>query len=190
MKLITPRLVLSTLTSRDARRVLAFLRSNRRHLEWSEPTRPPDYYTLAGQRRILDDEARTTAHIRFWITLQNSSPIIGSVLLGGIDWNYPASCFLGYRIAEAHTGKGYMTEAAAAVIDYAFRELKLKRIEANIMPINTPSLRTAKKLGFTRFGFSRGYLQINGRREDHIRTELHSKEWISRPCPFSYKIVG
>ena len=142
MKLITPRLVLSTLTSRDARRVLAFLKTNREHLEWSEPGRPRDYYTLRGQQRILAAEAHASSLIRFWITTHESRDIIGSILLGGIDYTYPSSCFLGYRIARTHTRRGYMTEAASAAVDFAFSELRLRRIEANIMPRNIPSCKT------------------------------------------------
>ncbi len=54
---------------------------------------------------------------------------------------------LGYRLARAHWGRGFGTEAARAVRDYAFQALSLTRLVALIDPGNTVSLRVAEKLG-------------------------------------------
>ena len=48
------------------------------------------------------------------------------------------SCFLGYHMDQDFLRKGYMTEAVAAVVDYAFGPLGLHRVEANVMPRNLP----------------------------------------------------
>ena len=56
--------------------------------------------------------------------------------------------FSGYKLDAAYTGKGYMTEAVRLVVEYAFTQLGLHRIEANVMPRNTASLRVVKKNGF------------------------------------------
>ena len=61
-----------------------------------------------------------------------------------------------------------MTEAIEAVVDYAFRELRLHRIEANIMPRNAASLAVVRKLGFHEEGLALRYLKINGKWEDHL----------------------
>jgi ribosomal-protein-alanine N-acetyltransferase len=53
------------------------------------------------------------------------------------------------------------------VVEYAFNELKLHRIEANIIPRNAGSIRAVEKAGFTCEGTSKKYLQINGVWEDH-----------------------
>lgn len=69
-----------------------------------------------------------------------------------------------------------MTEAVEAVVNHAFHELRLHRIEANIMPRNQASLRVVQKLGFQNEGISRKYLQINGKWEDHIHMVLLNEE--------------
>lgn len=56
---------------------------------------------------------------------------------------------LGYRLARAAWGRGYATEAAAAVRDYAFQTLGIRRLIAMIDPQNLASVRVAEKLGMT-----------------------------------------
>lgn len=54
---------------------------------------------------------------------------------------------IGYRFARSHWGRGYATEAAAAVREHAFNQLGIPRLVAMIDPGNTASLRVAEKLG-------------------------------------------
>ena len=54
---------------------------------------------------------------------------------------------LGYRLLKHEWGKGYATEAARAVRDYGFRELRLNRIISLIDPENYRSIAVAKKVG-------------------------------------------
>ena len=54
---------------------------------------------------------------------------------------------IGYRLARSHWGRGYATEAAKAVCDYAFNTLRLPRLIAMIDPQNVASIRVAEKLG-------------------------------------------
>lgn len=65
-----------------------------------------------------------------------------------------------------------MREALQAVIDYAFKQMKLHRIEANIMPANTRSIQLVKSLGFEEEGLAKKYLKINGHWQDHIHYVL------------------
>ncbi len=56
---------------------------------------------------------------------------------------------LGYRLAKVHWGKGYATEAAIAIREYAIKTLSLTRLVALIDPSNAASLKVAKKLGMS-----------------------------------------
>ena len=49
---------------------------------------------------------------------------------------------------KEHNAKGYTTEALQLVVDFAFRELKLHRIEAGAMLDNIASIRVLEKVGF------------------------------------------
>lgn len=67
---------------------------------------------------------------------------------------------------------GLMTEALRAAVDFAFGELGLHRLEANIQPDNTASISLVRRLGFKQEGFSPSYLRINGEWRDHERWAL------------------
>ena len=59
---------------------------------------------------------------------------------------------VGYRLARRSWGRGIATEAAAALIDHAFRHLALPRLVAVVYPENRASRRVLDKLGFTHDG--------------------------------------
>ena len=79
------------------------------------------------------------------------------------------SAYLGYYIGTPYAGQGYMMEALKLVIEYAFNELRLHRLEANIQPQNAASLALVKRCGFRKEGFSPRYLKIDGDWRDHER---------------------
>ncbi|WP_309620444.1 GNAT family protein [Salinibacterium sp.] len=54
---------------------------------------------------------------------------------------------IGWSFAVAHQGKGYATEAASAVLDFAFSDLALHRVYAELDPRNTSSVRLCERLG-------------------------------------------
>lgn len=70
--------------------------------------------------------------------------------------------------------QGLMTEGIQAVIIYAFEELQLHRIEANIMPRNKASMKVVQKLGFYEEGLAYKYLKINGVWEDHFHMVIRN----------------
>ena len=69
----------------------------------------------------------------------------GLTLFPDIDGS--AEIEIGYRLIRKYWGSGYATEAATAVRDYAFIELKLTRLVALIEPINQRSIGVARKIG-------------------------------------------
>ena len=69
-----------------------------------------------------------------------------------------------------------MREGMELTLRFAFSELRLHRVEANIQPANERSLRLAKRVGFKREGFSPRYLKIGGRWRDHERWAILAEE--------------
>ena len=63
--------------------------------------------------------------------------------------------------------RGHMAEAVNLVLDYAFENLRLHRVEAACLIHNEPSRRLLLKLGFHEEGLARQYLCINGQWQDH-----------------------
>ena len=87
------------------------------------------------------------------------------------------SAYLGYYAFVPHAGHGYMTEALTLALRWAFRGLRLHRVEANIQPGNQASRALVRGLGFRREGFSRRYLKVAGRWRDHERWALVAEDW-------------
>lgn len=59
-----------------------------------------------------------------------------------------AAAEVGYDLREEFWGQGYMLEAMRRVVKFAAEDMKLKMLDANIYPGNTPSVSLARKLGF------------------------------------------
>ncbi|REE84394.1 ribosomal-protein-alanine N-acetyltransferase [Paenibacillus taihuensis] len=178
----TKRLVLRAIDESYAEQALDFvLRNKEALLEW-EPARNDDYYTLDVQKQfILNDlqSMRSGQSAKFWFSEseQRDAPLLGTITLNNIVRGAFQSCHLGYRTDVSVRGKGYMTEALAQVIGFAWSELNLHRIEANIMPRNGASLTVVEKLGFKHEGIARDYLRISGHWEDHIHMVLLNPMW-------------
>ena len=145
--------------------------ASRAFLEPWEPTWPEDDLTQPAFRRRLrrqdEDIARDEAYA-FLIFDQTSDQLWGGVTLGGVRRGVAQAGTLGYWMGAQHAGKGRMTRAVAAVVDFAFSKLRLHRIEAACLPENAPSIALLERNGFKREGYARGYLKIDGGWRDHV----------------------
>jgi ribosomal-protein-alanine N-acetyltransferase len=63
------------------------------------------------------------------------------------------------------------------VLDTAFDELGLHRVEANVQPVNARSLALVARVGFSREGYSRRYVKVGGRWRDHVRFAMLAEDW-------------
>ena len=176
----TDRLILKLLKPADAELVLDYVTRNRDFLKSWETDRPDDYYSLRHQKILLRRDYKRFQEgqmLRLWIfRKEEPERVIGTVALDNIVRGPFLSCFVGYRLDGDHINQGYTTEALKELVRIAFQELGLHRLEANIMPRNSRSLKVVEKLGFKNEGTSRDYLKINGKWEDHIHMVLLNKD--------------
>jgi ribosomal-protein-alanine N-acetyltransferase len=86
------------------------------------------------------------------------------------------SAYLGYYVGAPFARRGYMVEGMKLVTRYAFDEIKLHRVEANVQPGNIASVALVRKCGFRKEGFSPRYLKIFGDWRDHERWALLADE--------------
>lgn len=178
IELHTGRLVLRTIDSGFASRCLDYVVRNREFFKAWNPAVDETFYTLAFQEDRLRRDRELWAQdraVRLWLFKREDRAferIVGDLAFSNIVRGAFQSCHLGYKIDGAEGGRGLMTEALARAIRFAFEELKLHRIEANIMPRNARSLRVVEKLGFVNEGLSRKYLRIAGVWEDHLHYVL------------------
>lgn len=172
----TCRLVLKTLDTTHAPQVLEFYLRNSEFLQEWEPVREEGFYTTQYHEETLTRESilmENGSLLRLWIfKKEEDSRIIGSIGFSNIIHGPFQSCFLGYKMDKDEINKGYATEAICKGLEVMFEAYRLHRIEANIMPRNTRSLRVAEKLGFRNEGLAKQYLRINGKWEDHIHMVL------------------
>lgn len=92
--------------------------------------------------------------IRWCIALKDNDKVIGLITLHSIDpWNSNAE--IGYMLNRNYWRMGVMSEAAKSVIDFAFKEMELNRIEASIHPENNASIKLSLKLGFEKEGLKK-----------------------------------
>lgn len=110
----------------------------------------------------------------------HATRLAGVVNLSGIQRGPFQSSYLGYWIDQACAGRGYVPEAVAMVLRFAFEEADLHRVQVAIIPRNHASRRVVEKLGLREEGIAERYLQIAGVWEDHIRYAMTAEEWVDR----------
>ena len=116
---------------------------------------------------------------QYYLALNDSQQIIGVFNVSGIIRGVFKSAYLGYYASVEYAGKGLMNQALKLVLKEIFTTLDLHRIEANIQPTNTASIKLATKNGFFKEGFSPRYLKINGIWQDHFRFALTFEDWLA-----------
>jgi len=178
----TNRLILRELDESYSFNVLNFYIRNRSFLKKWEAKKPIDFYSIKYQSELLRKERQLSNDgrlLRLWLFHKNDhnfSNIIGCILFSTIIRGNFQSCILGYKMDKEELNKGYITEALKKGIEVIFKEYKLNRIEAPIMPKNKASIRVVQKLGFNNEGISRKYIKVNDKWEDHIRWVLINDE--------------
>jgi [ribosomal protein S5]-alanine N-acetyltransferase len=139
----------------------------------SPPTQPKQFAAFLKRCRQPDCAC-------FLVCRVEDGAVVGSINLSQIFLGGFRNAYLGYFVGEQYAAKGYLSEAINLILEYAFKHLKLHRLEANIQPGNVASLSLVKQVGFTREGFSRRYLKICGRWRDHERWAIIAEDWKSR----------
>jgi ribosomal-protein-alanine N-acetyltransferase len=103
-------------------------------------------------------------------------------------WNLDhRSAALGYCLTDAAWGHGYATEAAGALVGWAFATLDLNRVQAETDTRNLASARVLEKVGFVREGTLREDCIVNGEVSDSWVYGLIRRDWrpLSGPVPAS-----
>lgn len=132
----------------------------------------PRQHSREDAERFLDGihEGFRTRSLYQW-GIEHAGRLAGTCTLGGIDWeNRRAE--IGFALARVSWGQGLMPDALAVLIDHAFRDLGLHRIEADVDPRNTASLRLLERLGFHREGHLRERYFKDGEIQDSIMLGL------------------
>ena len=175
IELSTPRLLLRWMDERDADAHYAVFSDPEVARYWSSGP-----WTTLDQSR--DHIAATRAAyadgsgMRLGVALRGTGQLIGNVSLHRFV-DASRRCELGYALARAHWGAGYVSEALQALLDYGFTALDLNRVEADVDPRNTASARVLEKLGFRKEGFMPERWIVQGEPADTVYYGLLRAYW-------------
>ena len=165
--------VIRRISLNDAEPLAEVLARNREFLAPWDPARPPGFFTVAGQRAVIEQALRGVAQgvLEPQVILAGDQ-IIGRVTLSDIVRGSFESCNLGYWVSASVGGRGHATAAVAHISRLAFDDLRLHRIQAGILPHNIASQRVLQHNGFEPIGTARAYLKIADRWQDHVLYQL------------------
>jgi [ribosomal protein S5]-alanine N-acetyltransferase len=136
-----------------------------------EPIWPADDLSRSAFRRRLKryaEDQRSDLSYAFLIFRADTNVLVGGLTLANIRRGVAQAGSIGYWIGQPFARHGYMTAAVRALMPICFDSLRLHRLEAACIPGNQASVRLLEKTGFTREGYAREYLCINGVWQDHL----------------------
>jgi ribosomal-protein-alanine N-acetyltransferase len=165
------KVILSPVRHSDAAELIrANAESREYHVPWVQP-----FTDAAGFERWFG-RLGGSVDVSLVAREETSNGIVGVFNVSQIALGVFRSAYLGFYGSCHYAGRGLMTAALRQTVAYAFAEIGLHRLEANIQPENSASIALVRRAGFLREGFSPRYLQIGGIWRDHERWAVLADE--------------
>jgi ribosomal-protein-serine acetyltransferase len=161
---------------RHAEQLLAFLRDNHAHLEGELPWLAEPFSTDDVRAYIQAGLDRFAASNGFRAGIWWRDQLAGCLSLHSVEWN-DRRASLGYWLGAAFQGHGIITSSCRVVIDYAFADLLLDRLEIQCAIDNERSRQVAERLGFQQEGILRQSWRRQGRLIDQAVYGLLRNDW-------------
>jgi ribosomal-protein-serine acetyltransferase len=157
---------LRLLRAEDAPELHALVEANRDYLArwvpWAAEQELPDTEAF-----IAETEAQIARNDGFQVCIAPGGPIIGMVGFHSVSWGN-RNTSIGYWLDENAQGRGTMTTAVRALVDHAFDEWHLHRIEIHCAPANHRSRAIPERLGFREEATLRETELVGGRYLDSV----------------------
>jgi RimJ/RimL family protein N-acetyltransferase len=151
----TPRLVLRPIALADWPAIHRYM-SDPTVTRWLPEGTLDETQTQAFARKNAGRSAKAVAVIE-----RESDQLVGHIVFH--PWLGHATHEIGWAISSGRQGRGYATEAAGAMMDFAFSTLACHRVIATCQPENVASWRVMEKLGMRREAhFREGLYQATG----------------------------
>ncbi|MBA2665798.1 MAG: GNAT family N-acetyltransferase [Trueperaceae bacterium] len=133
--------------------------------------------TLEHARTWYGTLAEKEDRVDFGIVVARTDELIGEAVLNQIDWTNRSANFRILLDAARYSGSGYGSEATRLMLQYAFDELELHRVELGVFSHNPRAQHVYEKAGFRREGVRREALLWEGERSDEILMAILRPEW-------------
>lgn len=176
---LNPDVELRLLDHRHVEELFALADHNRAHLEpwmtWIRGTTGVEHICEFIQGALKQFAENRGFHTGIWYRGQ----LAGAVGMLPIHWSN-RSVELGYWLGAEYQGKGLVTMTCRALIEHAFRDLQLNRVEIRLASGNLRSKAVTERLGFTHEGTFRQAELLNDRLVDIERFSLLREDWERR----------
>jgi len=134
----------------------------------------------AAKERIAKWSANDKDDLGFAIeTLEDPPMLVGHLGLWGATPKDRCAT-LGIALGREYIGRGYGSDAMRVIVDYAFRELGLHRLQLSVAPFNQAGIRAYEKAGFVEEGRHRESVMHDGRWYDDVLMSILDHEWAAR----------
>jgi len=104
--------------------------------------------------------------------------LAGIIGYHGLDWSNKSTS-IGYWLGKKYNGKGIMTKACRVLVEYAFLDLKLNRVEIRCAENNHKSRAIPERLGFVNEGLIREAEWLYDHYVSHVVYSMLVKDWKS-----------
>lgn len=170
---INEDLRLRPLTRNDAEE-LQQLADNKKIWRWVRD-RFPHPFTVQDAHDYLD--RLSSNELRFYRAIEFQDKLVGVIGLKKREYIYRFSAEMGYWIGEPFWNMGFATQAVKAMLEIAFEDWKLERVDAFTMQGNDASQRVLEKAEFTYEGVKRKGLYKDGKFHDEYFFSILKEEY-------------
>jgi ribosomal-protein-serine acetyltransferase len=133
--------------------------------------------TLESTRQLIKRRLQRLADNNGWTAgIWDRGELAGEIGFDYVDWNNRFT-EIGYWVGAAFEGKGLVGRACSALVDQAFREMKLNRVQIRCAVENKRSRAIPEKLGFKLEGTLRGIERLSDRFVDLAVYGILAEEW-------------
>jgi ribosomal-protein-serine acetyltransferase len=160
----------------DSEETFALIDSNRSHLRqwlsWVDSVKEVEDVRSSAESAQLQFEANNGAQFGIWL----NDKLVGTIAFHYYDWTN-RSTSIGYWIDQNYQGQGIMVNSCRALVDYAFADLKMNRVEICCAPQNIRSRAIPQRLGFKEEGKRREVQWLYDHYVDHVVYGILAREW-------------
>ncbi|MBD5654622.1 MAG: GNAT family N-acetyltransferase [Candidatus Eremiobacteraeota bacterium] len=178
-RILTERLVLEPVVADNAAILWRIMQSGglREYQDVPRYTREEFRKRVAARPRRFDSGA--SGRFEWLIVPATTHQAVGWVSLRVGDHRRGAA-EIGYSILAPFRGGGLATEAARAIVDFAFRDSDLRQVDACCVPENVASRRLLAKAGFAEIRIQKNGAIVRGRPVDIVIFEAYRDDWLAQ----------
>ena len=167
---------LHPVAEKDAEEILAIVKRNYEHLRPFLHWVTIDYSLESAREFIRQAQKAAAENTSQTFGIFQNEKIVGVISFVKLNWN-SRRAEIGYWIDRNYEGKGIITESCKALINYAFEELKMNRIEIRCATENVRSCQIPERLNFKLDGILRQFLWRHTRFLDMAIYSMLAEEW-------------